>query len=81
MEDQSFLYKWMDCELKEEVTKGNVCYFPSTSFLIQFSLTIVKECSNVYSLQPWFNPLNTKCRQLYLKTQFVLRSKHFSSRL
>ena len=27
------------------------------------------------------NHLNTKRRQLYLKTQFVLRSKHFSSRL
>ena len=25
------------------------------------------------------NPLKTKCRQLYLKTQFVPRSKHFSS--
>ena len=29
----------------------------------------------------WFNPLNTKRRPLYLKTQFVPRSKHFSSRL
>ena len=29
----------------------------------------------------YFNPLNTKCRLLYLKTQFVPRSKHFSSRL
>ena len=27
------------------------------------------------------NPLNTKGRLLYLKTQFVPRSKHFSSRL
>ena len=27
------------------------------------------------------NPLNTKCRLLYLKTQFVPRSKHFSSLL
>ena len=26
------------------------------------------------------NPLNTKCRLLYLKTQFIPRSKHFSSR-
>ena len=34
---------------------------------------------------PWsylnFNSLNTKRRLLYLKTQFVPRSKHFSSRL
>ena len=28
-----------------------------------------------------FNPLNTKRRPLYLKTQFIPRSKHFSSRL
>ena len=28
-----------------------------------------------------FNPLNTKRGLLYLKTQFVPRSKHFSSRL
>ena len=27
------------------------------------------------------NPLNTERRLLYLKTQFVPRSKHFSSRL
>ena len=27
------------------------------------------------------NPLNTKRRPLYFKTQFVPRSKHFSSRL
>ena len=27
------------------------------------------------------NPLKTKCRQLYLKTQIVPRCKHFSSRL
>jgi len=27
------------------------------------------------------NPLNTKRRQLYLKTQSVPRCKHFSSRL
>ena len=29
----------------------------------------------------WINPLNTKRRLLYLKTQIVPRSKHFSSRL
>ena len=32
-------------------------------------------------LSRWINPLNTKRRLLYLKTQFVPRSKHFSSRL
>jgi len=29
----------------------------------------------------YVKPLNTKRRLLYLKTQFVPRSKHFSSRL
>jgi len=29
----------------------------------------------------YFNPLNTKRRLLYLKTQSVLRCEHFSSRL
>jgi hypothetical protein len=29
----------------------------------------------------FINPLNTKHKQLYLKAQFVPRSKHFSSRL
>ena len=32
-------------------------------------------------LQVRFNLLKTKRRLLYLKTQFVPRSKHFSSRL
>ena len=32
-------------------------------------------------VQNIINPLNTKRRLLYLKTQFVPRSKHFSSRL
>ena len=44
------------------------------------------QCRTLVSLQFWlvqmsFNPLNTKRRPLYLKTQFVPRSKHFSSRL
>ena len=35
-----------------------------------------------YSLvHPLINPLNMKCRPLYLKTQFVPHSKHFSSLL
>ena len=32
-------------------------------------------------LRAYINPLKTKRRLLYLKTQFVPRSKHFSSRL
>ena len=33
------------------------------------------------SLREEINPLKTKRRPLYLKNQFVPRSKHFSSRL
>ena len=38
---------------------------------------------NIYSSLTYvlFNPLNTKRRLLYLRNQFVPRSKHFSSRL
>ena len=34
-----------------------------------------------FAVYSYVNPLNTKRRLLYLKTQFVPRSKHFSSRL
>ena len=34
-----------------------------------------------YKISAQFNPLQTKRRLFYLKTQFVPRSKHFSSRL
>ena len=44
------------------------------SFQIKVILLLPK-CRQV------FNPLNTKRRSLYLKTHFVPRSKHFSSRL
>ena len=33
------------------------------------------------AFETYINPLNTKPRQFYLKTQFVPRSKHFSSQL
>ena len=46
------------------------------------------ECENVTLLWKWtgflskkINPFNMKRRLLYLKTQFVPHSKHFSSRL
>ena len=35
----------------------------------------------IYTSSVLFNPLKTKRRLLYLKTQFVPRSKHFSSPL
>jgi hypothetical protein len=38
-------------------------------------------CEVIIGMTFDINPLNTKRRLLYLKTQFVPRSKHFSSRL
>ena len=35
----------------------------------------------IWFIHKMFNPLKTKRRLLYLKTQFVPRCKHFSSRL
>ena len=42
-------------------------------------LNILKPTGHV--MHQLFNPLKTKLRLFYLKTQFVPRSKHFSSRL
>jgi hypothetical protein len=43
----------------------------------------VRKVGKLKNLVPVFyiKPLKTKCRPLYLKTQFVPRSKYFSSRL
>ena len=41
----------------------------------------VKDRRNTTITDSFINPLSTKRRLLYLKTQFVPRSKHFSSRL
>ena len=41
----------------------------------------MKASITVLGEQHFFNPLNTKRRLLYLKTHFLPRSKHFSSRL
>jgi len=45
---------------------------------------VLTMCNNILSQFPFiseFNPLKTKRRLLYLKTQSVPRCKHFSSRL
>jgi len=42
---------------------------------------MLKEYYFQNALLVWFNPLHAKRRPLYLKTQFVPRCKHFSSRL
>ena len=41
---------------------------------------IITECL-IMAKEQYFNPLKAKRRPLYLKTQFVPRSKHFSTRL
>jgi len=40
----------------------------------------VAVCSQINTKDININPLQTKRRPLYLKTQFLPRSKHFSSR-
>jgi hypothetical protein len=50
------------------------------SILLQFCQCGVEKALRVMTVSS-INALNTKRRPLYLKTQFVPRSKHFSSRL
>jgi hypothetical protein len=42
---------------------------------------LIRGSLNLFPLFSWINPLQTKLRLLYLKTQSVPRCKHFSSRL
>ena len=44
-------------------------------------LVAFRDFANAPNETNYINPLKTKRRPLYLKTQFVPRSKHFSSRL
>ena len=51
---------------------------------LHFTFFFTSECHGIYcagGTSATINPLNTKRRLLYLKTQFVPCSKHFSSRL
>ena len=57
----------MDCSVKINNTSG-----------ITRKVFCIK---HIFNAGPDINPLNTKRRLLYLKTQFVPRSKHFSSLL
>ena len=67
--------------------KHTFCSFFSLSFSYNppCTLCVLSRATKVSILQLAtagnINPLNTKRRLLYLKTQFVPRSKHFSSRL
>ena len=59
------------------ICRSTVCkHFRKLQFLQSKCLSIV-----TYALWYIINPLNTKRRLFYLKTQSVPRSKHFSSRL
>ena len=67
---------------KTGVTAGNLHSRHIFVFCPQILLLITTSFILFLSLfLPYINPLNTKRRLLYLKTQFVPRSKHFSSRL
>ena len=62
----------------------NILHFPcqyiiSLSVINQTNFSVRSKTFKLVGYQ--FNPLNTKHRHLYLKTQFVPRSKYFSSRL
>jgi hypothetical protein len=54
-------------------------------YLRVFHYTLIKRVKQFLAAYPneliYFNPLKTKCRPLYLKTQTVPRCKHFPSRL
>ena len=53
-----------------------------TDFLLKrWELCKQKDGCHVYNILKYLNPLRTKRRMLYLKTQFVPHSKHFSSLL
>ena len=51
-------------------------------WFVLYKYTVILKFKIEGALECWdVNPLKTKRRLLYLKTQFVPRSKHFSSRL
>jgi hypothetical protein len=60
--------EFLDIEKYEEI-----------SFLLSMVFFYISEITNLRL--PDINPLKTKRRPLYLKTQSVPRCKHFSSRL
>ena len=71
-------YTWQDYKTNEDISSEFKVY----PFVKKIQITEVNrynmlgECTETdYTL----NPLKTKRRQFYLKTQFVLCSKHFSS--
>jgi len=59
------------------------CWFLSLPCSLRECYNLLHKISDSFSHTTYclFNPLKTKCRLLYLKTQSVPRCKHFSSRL
>jgi hypothetical protein len=77
MQLSKFKMKYVPLSSKEK-DKTQWCHYINTAKrmpvkMFKYFGTILRE--------KYFNPLNTKRRPLYLKTQFVPRSKHFSSLL
>ena len=81
--------KQFKVKLSYDVTENCEMLFPPDDWFTN----LIRIHIDPYAMMSWFvkwwlsrnndsfNPLKTKRRLLYLKIQFVLRSKHFSSRL
>ena len=60
-----------------EMYVANILFYYIFTIVLVVSVWVIRKYEDLQH----FNPLKTKRRLLYLKTQFVPRSKHFSSRL
>jgi len=69
----------MVTETRHIVVLQYIFFLVQCSFLLRSAETRLRK--NSLSLTKGFNPLKTKRRPLYLKTQSVPRCKHFSFRL
>jgi hypothetical protein len=69
--------------IAEGITSDGCCWFVDQCSLL--TAIVIQGFACYVFLTPYihfsFNPLKTKRRLIYLKTQFVPRCKHFSSRL
>jgi hypothetical protein len=71
------LIAWKGYEERKNMSESYMVYRTCTA-LVKINKRIQHSILNHAA---YFNSLKTKSRLLYLKTQFVPRSKHFSSRL
>ena len=74
------IYHWIRFDITEYRNQGDLIKEWINNSIDQSSSLKANSSSAVQEITH-FNPLNTKRRLLYLKTQLVPRSKHFSSRL